>query len=39
LINRQKALDMGISEYFEKPVIISELADIIRKVLKGQKPV
>ena len=38
LINRQKALDAGISEYFEKPVIINELANIIRKVLKDPKP-
>jgi PAS domain S-box-containing protein len=39
LINRQKALDMGISEYFEKPVIISELANIIRKVLESKETV
>ncbi|WP_300456083.1 response regulator [Desulfobacula sp.] len=39
LINRQKALDMGISEYYEKPVVISELVKIIRNVLEGQKTV
>lgn len=37
LINRKKALETGINEYYEKPVIISELAKTIRKVLDQNK--
>ncbi len=33
LVNRKKALDMGIREYVEKPLEIEKLLKIIRKVL------
>jgi PAS domain S-box-containing protein len=37
LINRKKALKIGISDYYEKPVIISELAKVIRTVIDKAK--
>ena len=35
LINREKALSMGIKEYCEKPLKIKELLHTVRKVLGG----
>ncbi len=38
-INRKKALDMGICEYCEKPVVMSKMIKTIRKVLdQGKQP-
>ncbi len=37
LINREKALATGISEYFEKPVLVKELSKVIRTVLDEAK--
>ncbi|ACN14613.1 two component protein (response regulator/sensory box histidine kinase) [Desulforapulum autotrophicum HRM2] len=36
-IDREKALSIGITEYVEKPMIIKELAKVIRKVLDEAK--
>ncbi len=37
LINKEKAIAMGISEYFEKPVIAKKIIKIIRMVLDKKK--
>lgn len=35
LINREKALAMGIRDYYEKPVIVNELVRRIRRIFDG----
>jgi PAS domain S-box-containing protein len=37
LINKEKALTMGISAYYEKPVIIRDLVKVIRSVIDEPK--
>jgi CheY-like chemotaxis protein len=37
LINREDAISIGISDYFEKPIITKELAKLIREVLDKAK--
>jgi DNA-binding NarL/FixJ family response regulator len=35
-LSRQKAMDMGVSEFLMKPLLIKDLAYAVRKVLDGK---